>query len=346
MAAATLGCVGGRPPVAEAPIFYPATQPRVQFLTGFSDADAWAQRHSSFAQFIVGTPQTNGHEIVSPYGLAVRDGRMYICDLGAHRVHVIDMAAKTYSALGTPQQVVNPVHVTIAPDGTKYVCDTDPKRKVVVVFDAQDRFVRDMTAPQGGSPIDLALWKDNLVVADVEGGRVQVWTRDGQFVRDIAGHGDGPADLHRPTNLAIGPDGLIFVTDTDLQVVKVYDQDGHFVRSIGQPGDRPGNFARPKGIAVDPEERVYVADAQWDVIQLFTAEGQILLNIPEQPAEAVRDALELPAGLTIDSSSLSFFKQFVAPDFVPEYLLFVANQFGRNRVGVYAFGHAQGAPAQ
>jgi hypothetical protein len=344
LTALSTGCATGRP-AALPPIFYPAKQPHMQFLLGFSDADRWIEQRSSFAQFIVGSGQQVSHEIKTPYGLAVRDGRMYICDLGLHCVHIIDLKDKSYSRLGTSQQVLNPVHVTIAPDGTKYVCDTDPKHNAVVVFDAQDKYVRDITPPQGARIIDLALWKDELIVADVDGRRVQAWDKDGKPVRDIAEPGEGPSQLRRPTNLAIGPDGLIFVTDTDLQVVKVYEPDGTFVRIIGVPGDRPGNFARPKGIAVDPEDRVYVADAQWAVIQLFTAEGQLLLVVPEQPAQAVRDVLWLPAGLAIDSTSLPYFRQFVAPDFVPEYLLFACNQYGPNRIAVYAFGHAQGAPA-
>ncbi len=340
--AASTGCATSKAALPP-PIFYPTTQPRVQFLLGFIDADRWIEQHSSLAQFVMGTTQPVSHEIKSPYGMAIRDGRMYICDVGIHCVHVIDLAHKTYSRLGPPQKLLNPVHVSIAPDGTKYVCDTDPKHNAVVVFDAQDNYVRDITPPEGSRIIDLALWNDELIVADIDGGQVQAWDKDGKLLRQIAAKGDGPSQLHKPTNLAIGPDGLIFVTDTDQQVVKVYKQDGTFVRIIGVPGDRPGNFARPKGIAVDPEERVYVADAQWDVIQLFTAEGRILLDIPEQPAQAVRDVLTLPAGLTIDTTSLAYFEQFIAPGFVPQYLLFVCNQYGPNRIGVYAFGH--GAPA-
>ncbi len=341
--AASTGCTTARPPVAP-PIFYPAGQPHVQFLLGFMDADRWVEQRSSLAQFVIGTSEPLSHEIKSPYGMAVRDGRMYICDLGFHCVHVIDMATKTYSRLGPPERLLNPVHVAIAADGTKYVCDTDRKHTAVVVFDAQDKYVRDLTPPEGCTPIDVAVWRDELIVADREGSRVQVWSRDGKVLRDISGPGDGPANLKAPTNLAVGQDGLIFVADTDLQVVKVFKQDGTFVRIIGVPGDRPGNFARPKGIAVDPEERVYVADAQWGVIQLFNAEGQILLLIPGEPGKAVRDALELPAGLTVDTTSLQYFKQYVAPGFVPEYLLFCCNQYGPNRIMVYAFGH-EAAPA-
>ncbi len=37
------------------------------------------------------------------------------------------------------------------------------------------------------------------------------------------------------------------------------------------------------------------------------------------------------------------FEPFIARDFEAEYLLFVVNQFGRNKVAVYAFGQGPAA---
>ena len=48
----------------------------------------------------------------------------------------------------------------------------------------------------------------------------------------------------------------------------------------------------------------------------------------------------MPAGLAIDATSLSAFRSYVDKDFIPEYLLFVANQFGKHKIGVYAFGRS------
>ncbi len=196
--AATTGCATSKP--APPPIYYPATQPRVQFLLGFMDVDRWVEKRSSLAQFVMGTTEQVSHEIKSPYGMAIRNGRMYICDLGLHCVHVVDLAARTYARLGTPQQVLNPVHVTLAPDGTKYVCDTDPKHNAVVVFDAQDKYVRDIVPPEGTRIIDVALYKDELIVADIDGGHVLAWDRDGKLLRQIAGPGRArPSSAGRPT---------------------------------------------------------------------------------------------------------------------------------------------------
>jgi hypothetical protein len=49
----------------------------------------------------------------------------------------------------------------------------------------------------------------------------------------------------------------------------------------------------------------------------------------------------VPAGIAIDRTSLPAFQKYVDKDFRAEYLLFVANQFGPNKIGVYAFGKSK-----
>ena len=337
------GCVSQKPPVVAGSIFYPPAPdpPRLQFLMSFSNVEHWLERKSTFSSFIVGEKKEERGVIGNPYGIAARNGKLYICDVGKHRIHVIDIPRKSYSLLGTPDQIENPVNITIDADGTKYVCDT--RKRVVVVYDAADRFVRYMGDPKRCVPCDLAVWNDELFVADVAGAKVEVWSKDGRFLRAISSKGTGASQLRRPSNLAIGPDGNVFVADTDLCAVKVFSPDGDYIRSIGAPGDRPGYFARPKGIAIDSKGRLFVADAQWEIIQAFSSEGQLLIFFGG--ASRGPEGTGLPAGVAMDATSLDVFRPYVNETFEPEYLLFVANQFGNNKIGVYAFGRAKEAAA-
>jgi hypothetical protein len=47
----------------------------------------------------------------------------------------------------------------------------------------------------------------------------------------------------------------------------------------------------------------------------------------------------LPAGVTVDYDNLSYFQRFAAPGFTLEYLIFVTNQTGGQKVSVFGFGH-------
>lgn len=326
-------------PVPEQAIFYPPLPdaPRLQFLTSFNDADRWVTTKSSFADFVVGTdelPEAVG-TMHGPYGVAVHDGKLYVCDIPLHCVHIFDMANETYSRLGQPDTFFGPVNITIADDGTKYICDT--QKGMILVFDANDRFIRAMGDPERCAPIDVAIVGDELYVCNIKQCKIEVWSKSsGELLRSFSGKGREPDQLRVPSNLEVGPDGNIYVVDSELGTVKVFSPEGNLLKLIGEPGDRPGYFARPKGIAIDPDGVMFVADAQWEIIQLFTIEGKTLLYFGG--AAAGPEGMGLPAGVTIDRTSIDLFRQYLAPGFEPKYLLFVANQFGNNKIGVYAFG--------
>jgi sugar lactone lactonase YvrE len=345
--AALSGCgpTTSRKPVDQSAVYYPPppAPPRLQFLTSFRDAERWANpnRDSSFAEWIAGTPreQRTRTSFESPYGLDARSGVLYICDVALDCVHVVDIPNGEYRRLG-PDRTRNPVNITIAPDGTKYVCDTGAGQ--VLVFGPDDQFLDAFGEPGAWTPLDLALRGDELFVTDVTGGQIHVWSRSGhRFLRTIGEKGRGPDQLTNPTNLAFGPDGRLYVTDSFQQMVKVFDEQGRFVDSIGEAGIRGGQFARPKGIAIDEDGVMFVADSQWDVVQMFNTDGRLLMLFGEPGEEP--HSMGLPAGVCIDRTSMPQFEQFIARDFEAEYLLFVVNQFGRNKVAVYAFGQGPAA---
>jgi DNA-binding beta-propeller fold protein YncE len=83
--------------------------------------------------------------------------------------------------------------------------------------------------------------------------------------------------FHYPTNLALSPDGDIYVTDGygNARVHK-FSPNGRLLSSWGEPGSRPGQFHVPHGIAVDRQGTVYVADRENSRMQLFTADGKYI----------------------------------------------------------------------
>lgn len=332
------------------PVFFPEAPapPRLQFLTSIASASGFGggaeKPNASFAQWVAGrergaTPPSD--RIQTPYGVDAWNGRLYVCDVGRNVVHVIDAATGRYTLLD-PDRFKKPVNITIdRRDGTKYVCDTGADK--VLVFDAHDRFVTEFGDPATMRPMDLAIDGDELYLVNTRAGRVEVWTRDGRRLRTFGRSGDGPDEFQGPANLAIGPDQRVYVTDMFAQQVKVFDRQGHYHGTIGEPGSTIGTFARPKGIAIDPHGHVYVSDAQWRVVQVFTPNDQLLAIISGMGGRA--PGLVLPAALAIDATSLPAFRKYVHPDFEPQYLLFLVNQYGRNKVSVYAYGRSRSRPA-
>jgi len=155
----TVGCEP-KPPVVgpTETIFYPEAPdpPRLQFLTQITKLDpSSAGAKSSFADFVVGATAEEGDEIRTPYGVAARDGKLYVCDLAVANIYILDIASNNYSLMGKSKVFKKPVNITIAEDGTKYVCDTSLGK--IAIFNSQDRFVRYIGDPATCKPIDVAI---------------------------------------------------------------------------------------------------------------------------------------------------------------------------------------------
>jgi sugar lactone lactonase YvrE len=327
-------------PKKEPSVFFPPQPelPRLQYLTSFSGLND-VEEQSAFDRFVIG--QKEDVKLDKPYGVAVYDGRIYVCDTNS-TVIVFDLKNKTFGAMkgaAGPGALVQPVNISIEGDGTKYVAD--PVRGQVVAFDRNDGYLRAFGAPGAWRPVDAVAYEERLYVADVANGLVKIFDKQsGELIKAIGDKGEPSERLDRPTNLAFDGEGDLYVTDIGrFQVVK-FDRDGHFKATFGKPGDNLGHFARPKGIAVDHEGRLYAVDASFNNVQLFNAEGRLLMFFG-QSGEKPGDLL-LPAKVLIDYDNISYFQKYAAPDFQIQYLVFVTSQFGPHLVSVLAYGQEKG----
>jgi DNA-binding beta-propeller fold protein YncE len=326
--------------VESTPLFFPPAPelPRVQYLTSLSGSrDVETQR--AFDRFVVGEKQEL--KLDKPYGVAIHDGKIYVCDTNAS-VIVFDLKRKVFESLKGgvgPGKLMQPMNISIEPDGTKYVAD--PVRGQIVVFDREDTYVKAYGEPGTWRPVDAVVLEDRIYVADVVNHVVKVFDKQsGELIKAIGDKGEPAERLDRPTNLAFDGDGHLYVTDFGrFQVVK-FDRDGHFISAFGKPGDAPGHFARPKGIAVDREGRIYSVDASFNNIQVFNKDGRVLMFFG-QGGEAPGGLL-LPAKVTIDYDNLEYFRDYVDAGFEPEYLVLVTSQLGPNSVSVMAYGREKG----
>jgi sugar lactone lactonase YvrE len=93
--------------------------------------------------------------------------------------------------------------------------------------------------------------------------------------------GDPPLRLNQPMDVAVAPNGDIFVAEGDHSGTAVgriskFSADGTFIRSWGRPGPGPGELRIPHGLAFDAQGRLYVADRGNHRIQIFDQDGHYL----------------------------------------------------------------------
>ena len=321
--------------------FFPPSPdtPRIQFLTSFaSEADLGRDQGRSFAEYIVGE-QRKADPLVKPYGLAVHDGQVFVCDTVAGSVEVFDLI-KGHASFFTPQgegKMRLPINITVDQDGTRYVADTG--RAQVLIYNAQGNFIEAMGKKDEMKPSDVAVTADRIYVADLLNHCVKVFGRaDHQFLFNIPADAKaGQGKLLSPTNLALDQNGKrLLVSDTGGNAIQVFDLDGKYLRTIGRAGVAPGAFARPKGVAVDKQGLTYVVDAATQVVQIFDTEGRLLLFFGQAGASTQGEVI-LPAVVKVDYDNIRYFEKYLAPGKQCEYLIFVTSQFGAQKVSVYGF---------
>jgi DNA-binding beta-propeller fold protein YncE len=150
----------------------------------------------------------------------------------------------------------------------------------VLVFDKAGKFLRswngDFNTPHG-----LRIDTDgNVWVADMENHLVQKFSPEGKLLLSL-GQKDKPglaADkFNRPADVAVGPDGEIYVADGyGNSRIAQFSKDGKFVKSWGKKGKGQSQFRIPHVVFLDSDKRVLVGDRENLRVQIFDREGKFL----------------------------------------------------------------------
>lgn len=165
-------------------------------------------------------------------------GNVYVVEFGNHRVQVFGPDGTPRAAWGgagaAPGQLRGPHGVAVDGQGVVYVADTNNHRiaaftssgALLAVWQsapAQDPACPPPTAGQLCRPRHLAIDPaGNLLVADRNHHRVQVFTPDGRPLASIGGEGDGPGELRFPYGVAVSPDGLLYIADTAHNRIQIF----------------------------------------------------------------------------------------------------------------------------
>ena len=247
-----------------------------------------------------------------PMGAAFgNDGRVYVADTGNNRIVVFDREGRylfEFGQLGIgkpapggtsswkPGRFNYPTDVACDDEGNVYVADF--RNDQIQVFDSEGRFLRvfpDRTKPlgkgasgQGGHGVAVtSIAVDDGRVYATDRYQVVVFSTDGVLLGQFGKPGSGPADLDHPNGIAVGPNSLLVVSDSNHNRVLGMTLSGELLWSVGQPSgdviaEKGGEFEVPRGLTAAAGGSVIVADAMASRLVRVTSEGTVDRNFGQR----------------------------------------------------------------
>jgi DNA-binding beta-propeller fold protein YncE len=261
---------------------------------------------------VIGAGGMSEGQLLRPRNLALGPGGdLYVLDSGNNRVAVFDnqgQLLRQWGSQGTAEGQFNEPWGIAVDDTYVYVADTWNHRVQKFTLDGdfvlafgESGSVNDLGADSGGfffGPRSIIMMPEGqLLVTDTGNHRLQLFDRDGNFIRLVGQLGAGPGQFNEPVGLVLSPDGWVYLADTWNARVQRFTLD--LAPSLNWPIDGwEGDSTENKPyLAVDSAGRVYATDPENFRVLIFSGEGQYLARFGE-PSSGI-DGFGLPNGIAI-----------------------------------------------
>jgi ABC-type Fe3+ transport system permease subunit/sugar lactone lactonase YvrE len=189
------------------------------------------------------------------------------CDDGGESGTADGASPRVLAVLGAtgrgPGELVYPRPLDLDAEGNVVVIDRTGRIQVLSDRGSVVRVI-DLPVIEKGYPVGVTVAPGGLMyVADTHYQRVLVYDAQGKLLRSFGEYGTGPGQFIYPTDVAVAPDGRLFVSEYGgNDRVSIYTADGRFLSSFGRLGTGEGEFSRPNSLAIDESRGIlYVADA-------------------------------------------------------------------------------------
>ncbi len=180
---------------------------------------------------------------------------------------------------------------------------TNETKNNVLVYDKSGKLLESWGTEYPGAH-GLTLSKENgedfLFISDNNRHQVIKTTIDGKVIMELdypkeSGHYQ-KAEQYIPTEVAIGPNGDIYVADGyGEQWISQYSHSGQFIRSFGGRGNGPSNLQNAHGICLDNRDKsnplLIVSAREENAFKRYSLSGEYLETIPLPGAYVCRPVI-------------------------------------------------------
>ena len=233
---------------------------------------AEGQKVLTFGQNGSGQGQFNG-----PIGVAVdNNDNIYAVDYNNNRIQKFTAGGQFIASVGSkgdqPLQFANPAGIGFNKMNKKlYICDQTNHRVQILNTDLT------FHASFGSEGNENAQFENclyaafnsggNVYVTDCSNNRVQVFTPEGEFLREIKATPKG--SVPNPFAIAIDSSDNVYVSERDNHCVDIFNSRGEYIASFGSTGTKEGQFDGAFGLHIDRNDCVLVCDCKNGRIQVF-----------------------------------------------------------------------------
>jgi DNA-binding beta-propeller fold protein YncE/4-amino-4-deoxy-L-arabinose transferase-like glycosyltransferase len=230
-----------------------------------------------------------------PVGVAVdAAGSIYVADRGNHRIQQFSRDGsfvRAWGQQGSRAGEFKEPHDVAVDEEFVYVADTWNQR--IQVFDHSGAHVFTITgAPSLSSPRGVFARDRRVYVAEAGGGQVSVYDRSAALQQTFgAKDADAPGHLIEPVDVAVAPDGDVWVVNSGHNRLERFAADGTPLGSIPVPGWN-GPQLKEMYLAIDAEGTLYLSDWEGGTVRRFRPDGTEL--------EPLGGGIRRPSGVAID----------------------------------------------
>ena len=268
----------------------------------FSKQSHWAAVTILLAMIMLTSCAIGTNQPPRPNGIALApDGSVYAMALGNHRVVHLSSEGRLLDAFGKlgtePANIYEGWGTALDPSGNVVLCHrlrdeaAGIDRESVKVFTPQGRLVREIIAPDNGSPEGcLSVRVDSqgrIFMVNNSTNRVRILDSQGELLSTLWGTtGSGPGEFLGLRDIAIdGERGLLYASDSgnsriqqfSLETAPTGEITARHRLTFGSYGRGPGKLAYPQYIAVDEATgHLAVGDMANRRIQIFDSNGHPL----------------------------------------------------------------------
>ncbi|MBN1343649.1 MAG: 6-bladed beta-propeller [Phycisphaerae bacterium] len=147
-----------------------------------------------------------------------------------------------------------------------------------------------------------------LYVVDLGNSRIEVYDKDGNYLRQIGpSRVEGATDrsyLNYCRHIDIDSQDRIYVCDSADHQVHVFDTQGDEIREFGEFGTEAGELNYPVAVAIDSSGNLHVVDKGNARVQVYAPDGTFLRSYGDYGTD--RGGLQTPRAILIDASGNSY----------------------------------------